>query len=170
MRAKQHTSARRLAVRHSPLELFTDEWRRALIRTAMAEGRRIIDPRAGRNSNYRRALPCERKTLTNATVDGTQIKIDGYFEALYRRLPVSFSKFIRWLRQPSSFAARFAVAILFVVGGLFSFLPILGIWMLPLGLLLIAQDVPALQKPIVSALMWTEAKWKALKAKRQSSS
>lgn len=103
-------------------------------------------------------------------MDGTQIKIDGYFEALYRRLPVSISKFIRWLREPSAFAARCAVAILFVVGGLFSFLPILGIWMLPLGLLLIAQDVPALQKPIVSALMWTEAKWKALKASWQSSS
>jgi hypothetical protein len=44
-------------------------------------------------------------------------------------------------------------------------LPILGIWMLPLGLLLIAQDLPALQKPIVAALEWIEAKWKALKAK-----
>jgi hypothetical protein len=37
--------------------------------------------------------------------------------------------------------------------------------MLPLGLLLIAQDLPALQKPIVAALEWIEAKWKALKAK-----
>jgi hypothetical protein len=37
--------------------------------------------------------------------------------------------------------------------------------MLPLGLLLIAQDVTALQKPIVTALMWTEARWKSLKAK-----
>jgi hypothetical protein len=42
--------------------------------------------------------------------------------------------------------------------------------MLPLGLLLIAQDVPALQKPLVTALMWTEARWKSLKAKWQSSS
>jgi hypothetical protein len=100
----------------------------------------------------------------------TQTKIDGYFEAAYRRLPLGISRFIRWLREPSSFAVRFCVAILLILGGIFSFLPILGIWMLPLGLLLIAQDVPALQKPLVTALMWTEARWKSLKAKWQSSS
>jgi hypothetical protein len=94
----------------------------------------------------------------------TQTKIDGYFEAVYRRVPAGISRFIRWLREPSSFA------ILLTVGGIFSFLPILGIWMLPLGLLLIAQDVPALQKPLVTALMWTEARWKSLKAKWQRSS
>ena len=33
-----------------------------------------------------------------------------------------------------------------MLGGIFSFLPLLGVWMLPLGLLLIAQDVPFLQK------------------------
>ena len=42
---------------------------------------------------------------------------------------------------------------------IFSFLPILGIWMLPLGLLLIAQDVPFLQQPLASALGWVERKW-----------
>jgi hypothetical protein len=100
----------------------------------------------------------------------TQTKIDGYFEAVYRRVPAGISRFIRWLREPSSFAVRLFVAILLIVGGIFSFLPILGIWMLPLGLLLIAQDVPALQKPLVAALMWTEARWKSLKANWQSSS
>jgi hypothetical protein len=98
-------------------------------------------------------------------VGSTQAKIDGYFEALYQRLPVGISRFVRWLRKPSSFAVRFVVAILSIVGGIFSFLPILGIWMLPLGLLLIAQDVPVLQKPIVTALMWTEAKWKLLRGR-----
>jgi hypothetical protein len=39
--------------------------------------------------------------------------------------------------------------------------------MLPLGLLLIAQDVPFLQKPLVGALSWIEAKWKLLKARWQ---
>ena len=45
------------------------------------------------------------------------------------------------------------------------FLPVLGLWMLPLGLLFIAQDVPILQKPLVSALAWVEAKWEQLKVK-----
>ena len=77
---------------------------------------------------------------------------------------------IRWVRLPSSFAVRVVVAILLIAGGIFSFLPVLGLWMLPLGLLLIAQDVPFLQKPIVSALCWIEAKWNWLRTKWKSSS
>ena len=42
---------------------------------------------------------------------------------------------------------------------LFSFLPVLGLWMLPLGLLLFAQDVPPLQKPMAQGLGWIERKW-----------
>jgi hypothetical protein len=122
-----------------------------------------------RNAQNARALPCERQNQ-GSTVGGTQAKIDEYFEALYQRLPVSISKFFRWLREPSLLPVRFTVAILLIVGGVFSFLPILGIWMLPLGLLLMAQDVPALQKPTVTVLMWTEARWKVLKANWQGSS
>jgi hypothetical protein len=43
-----------------------------------------------------------------------------------RRVPVSVSRFIRWLRMPSSFAVRLVIAILLILGGIFSFLPILG--------------------------------------------
>jgi hypothetical protein len=35
-----------------------------------------------------------------------------------------------------------------MVGGIFGFLPVLGFWMLPLGLALIALDLPPLRKPI----------------------
>ena len=75
-----------------------------------------------------------------------------------RRVPISVSQFIRWLRVPSSFAARLVIAMLLILGGIFSFLPVLGIWMLPLGLLLIAQVVPLLQKPLVAAFAWVERK------------
>jgi len=84
-----------------------------------------------------------------------------------RRVPTRVSRFIRWLRQPSSFAARLAVAVLFILGGVFSFLPVLGIWMLPLGLLLIAQDVHFLQKPLVTSLSWTERQWERVRLKWQ---
>ena len=94
-----------------------------------------------------------------------QAEIDRYFDMLDRRVPVGLSRFIRWLRRPSSFGARFSVAMLLIVGGIFSFLPILGIWMLPLGLLLIAQDVPFLQKPLVGGFAWAEGKCQSLRAK-----
>jgi hypothetical protein len=40
--------------------------------------------------------------------------------------------------------------------------------MLPLGLLFIAQEVPFLQKPLVKALTWFEARWQLLKVKWRS--
>jgi hypothetical protein len=91
-------------------------------------------------------------------------ELNKYLNAIERRMPPKLSGFIRWLRTPSSFWARLLVAVLLIVGGVFSILPILGLWMLPLGLLLIAQDVPILQGPILAALKWTEGKWKQIKA------
>jgi hypothetical protein len=38
--------------------------------------------------------------------------------------------------------------------GIFSFLPVLGLWMRPLGLLLFAQGLPVLQKPTARMLGW----------------
>lgn len=45
---------------------------------------------------------------------------------------------------------RLPIAGLLVLGGAMSFLPVLGIWMLPLGLMLLALDIPWLG-PRVSA-------------------
>ena len=66
---------------------------------------------------------------------------------------------VGWLRKPSSILVRIPLAILLMVGGIFSFLPVLGLWMLPLGLVLFAQDVPFLQTPMAKALGWIERKW-----------
>ncbi len=34
------------------------------------------------------------------------------------------------------------VGLLLIVGGVFSILPVLGLWMLPLGLVLLSEDFP----------------------------
>lgn len=86
-------------------------------------------------------------------------EIDRHFAWFEGKLPPRPAAFVRWLRKPSSRLVRIPLALLLVVGGVFSFLPILGLWMLPLGLLLIAQDVPFLQKPLASMLGWIERKW-----------
>jgi hypothetical protein len=86
-------------------------------------------------------------------------ELDRHFAWFEAKLPPRPAKFVRWLRRPSSRLVRIPLAILLVVGGVFSFLPILGLWMLPLGLLLIAQDVPFLQKPLAQMLGWFERKW-----------
>jgi hypothetical protein len=75
------------------------------------------------------------------------------------KLPPGPARFVGWLRKPSSKLVRFPLGILLIVGGIFSILPVLGLWMLPLGLILIAQDIPPLEKPVAQFLGWLERKW-----------
>jgi hypothetical protein len=88
-----------------------------------------------------------------------QKELDRHFAWFEKKLPPGPAKFVGWLRKPSSIYARVPLAFLLVVGGFLSFLPVLGLWMLPLGLLLFAQDVPPLQKPMAQGLGWIERKW-----------
>ena len=99
----------------------------------------------------------------------TQAELNRYFAMIDRRVPVKVARSIRWLRKPSSWGIRWVVAILLIIGGIFSFLPVLGLWMLPLGLLFISQDLPFIQKPLVKGLAWVEAKWDWVKRKWQNS-
>lgn len=69
------------------------------------------------------------------------------FEALERLFPLLRGP-MSTLRRDSWFPIRFPLALMLIVGGLFSFLPVLGVWMLPLGLLLLAVDLPVLRGPI----------------------
>lgn len=86
-------------------------------------------------------------------------ELDRHFAWFQDKLPPGPARFIGWLRKPSSILVRIPLAILLIIGGIFSFLPILGLWMLPLGLVLFAQDVPILQKPMAQSLGWIERKW-----------
>ena len=49
---------------------------------------------------------------------------------------------LRWADVRLPFGLRSAIGVLFIGGGVLFFLPILGIWMLPLGAALIALDIP----------------------------
>lgn len=53
--------------------------------------------------------------------------------------------FRRLKRHPNAWIRRGAGALL-IVGGILGFLPILGFWMLPLGLVLISDDIPWLRR------------------------
>jgi hypothetical protein len=86
----------------------------------------------------------------------------AWFEGKLPRRP---ARFVGWLRRPSSRLVRIPLSILLMVGGFFAFLPVLGFWMLPLGLILIAQDLPFLQGPIARTLGWVERKWLARQAR-----
>ncbi|MFO1202385.1 MAG: tryptophan synthase subunit beta [Tabrizicola sp.] len=73
------------------------------------------------------------------------------FHLLERRIP-PLRVPLGHLRRDRWFPVRFPLAVLLTLGGLFWFLPLLGLWMLPAGLLLLAIDLPHLRGPI-SAVM-----------------
>jgi hypothetical protein len=77
------------------------------------------------------------------------------------RLPVWIARKSRALREPQAKLVRIPTAGLLIFGGVFSFLPIFGLWMLPLGLLLLAVDLPTLRPPMARVLRWIERKWPA---------
>jgi hypothetical protein len=60
--------------------------------------------------------------------------------------------FIDWLLEGRTRWLRVPLGVLMIFGGFLGFLPILGFWMLPLGLLMLALDLPAL-RPVVSSAM-----------------
>jgi hypothetical protein len=93
------------------------------------------------------------------TNDLAKQPVDWRLEQLIDRLPVSLRSRIRWLRQPSSRWARIPAGVLLILGGLLSILPVLGLWMLPLGLALLAQDVPPLGRARDRLLNWIEWRW-----------
>ena len=103
---------------------------------------------------------------SQGTGDG-QEELDRAFEGLERETPDRISRMIRWLRSPQSRWVRIPLAILLIAQSFFFFLPLAGIEFLPLGLLLIAQDVPFLRKPVGKAMLWLEEKWVQFRQRRE---
>ena len=94
--------------------------------------------------------------------EGQQV-LDRAYEGLERKVPDRVCRAIRWLRDPSARWVRVPLGVLFIIGSALWFLPVVGIELLPLGLLLIATDVPFLRKPVGRFLIWLEHRWLALK-------
>src|SRR5262249_28846785 len=65
----------------------------------------------------------------------------------------------KWLRVPTGAAL--------IGGGVLGFLPlpIVGIWMLPVGLALLAHDIPTMRRPIARLLHFTNRKIEKLKSR-----
>ncbi len=52
----------------------------------------------------------------------------------------------RRIALPASSSVRIAVGILLVSGGTLGFLPVLGFWMIPLGMLVLSVDLPFVRR------------------------
>jgi hypothetical protein len=76
------------------------------------------------------------------------------YARLERIAPTRVSHMLHWLHRPDAKPVRIPLAILCLIGALFSFLPLLGVELLPIGLMLLAHDVPSLRGPAASMTMW----------------
>lgn len=79
-------------------------------------------------------------------------RLERQFSRIERQVPAS-ARFLQWIRRPGLHLVRIPLGILLILGGIFSFLPVLGLWMLPLGLLVLAVDVPPLRKPVANGIV-----------------
>ncbi len=50
------------------------------------------------------------------------------------------------IKLPDSRLLRVGLGGAFIAGGLFSFLPVLGVWMLPVGLIILSHDFPRIRR------------------------
>ncbi|MXZ45212.1 MAG: hypothetical protein F4Z01_09645 [Gammaproteobacteria bacterium] len=77
-----------------------------------------------------------------------QTAIDVLNSPFFKRLILKFLNFGKRLPVVLRIIVRLALGIPLIIGGTLGFLPILGFWMLPLGVLLIATCIPYFDRRI----------------------
>ncbi len=84
----------------------------------------------------------------------------NHLQRLAARLPRPLRAALAWVLRPEAKWLRIPLGLLLILGGFMGFLPLLGFWMVPLGVLLLAEDFPAIRRPTLRALDAIEAWWK----------
>jgi len=73
--------------------------------------------------------------------------ISGYAEItmsklkLAQRFKFRVNRMLAWVKQNVAPGFRFVLGLLLVFGGIFGLLPVLGFWMIPLGIAVAALDI-----------------------------
>ncbi|MBB5754576.1 hypothetical protein [Prosthecomicrobium pneumaticum] len=71
----------------------------------------------------------------------------------------------RSIKLPSNRAARIGLGGAFVAGGLLSFLPVLGVWMLPLGMIILSHDFARVRRMRRRSEVGMIRRWRAWRRK-----
>lgn len=93
-----------------------------------------------------------------------QAKLDQAYDVLEQESPDRVARAIRWLRNPRGKWVRLPLGIVILLASfLVPVVPVLGIEFAPIGLLLIAQDIPPLREPVADMTLWLERRWLRLR-------
>lgn len=79
-------------------------------------------------------------------------RLERQFQAMEKLVP-ALRRPLAAIRSRGWWIIRLPIALILIFGGLLSFLPVLGFWMLPIGLLLLAVDLPLLRGPVSNAMI-----------------
>lgn len=90
--------------------------------------------------------------------------LERAYTELEAELAAPFRRALRAVRAPEMKWVRVATGTALIAGGCMAFLPVLGIELLPIGFLLVAQDVPLLQEPAARLVLWAVGLWRSFKA------
>jgi hypothetical protein len=93
--------------------------------------------------------------------------VDRRLDRAERHLPGVLSDWLAHLRQPSASWVRVPLGVVLVLGGVLGFLPILGFWMLPLGLGLLSLDIALLRRPTARAIVSGERHWRRFRRRNR---
>lgn len=74
-----------------------------------------------------------------------------------RRLAAFTLRGMGWALENLPPGVRFVLGLFLMAGGVLGFLPILGFWMLPLGVSFVALDIPPLRRRLLGWLERTAA-------------
>lgn len=98
--------------------------------------------------------------------------LEEQLDRFERVFPTFLAKLIRFLRAPHRKRLRLTLGALLILGGCFFWLPILCLEMIPIGLMLIALDIPFLRQPVARMIAWIErmvvrilALWESIRAR-----
>jgi hypothetical protein len=92
-----------------------------------------------------------------------------HLNRLTARLPAPIRRAVDWLLRPSSKWLRMPLGVVLILGGFLGFLPILGFWMVPLGALFLAEDIPVARRATVWAIEAVSRWWNQRIKRRKGS-
>jgi len=86
-------------------------------------------------------------------------ELEEAFDKLEAEAPDFLTRAIVRLRKPRARIPRLVLGGLFIVAGFLWFLPVVGLECLPIGLLLVAQDIPFLRRPVGRMTLYLLERW-----------
>lgn len=98
-----------------------------------------------------------------SVTDKSEKELEEAYDGLEKEVPDAVANALEWLRDPRSRWIRLPLGIFLILLSSLWFLPVIGLELLPIGLLLIAQDVPFLRKPAARLMLWLEDAWRLFK-------